>query len=508
MAAILIGAGMFWLCLRSDSNITIDEENPVPKVAPSVLPPDPIDQPKETGTQEKKEPAVRRDTGPTAKVGDLIVPASTEARLVRLFDQTVKVYLEHGQRDKKWDQLAVDALWAGAVSLGEAEPTNNWETALYTSRAAREAGCRDPLVTYVLGRYEQDFSGSPAAQKELFDAAAAGMREAKYPELYRFYATVRAAAAWRQTEARLSESLRAKCAAMLNDALIALTDALKDPELPLLELDGCCCQFMNTHRTLEGKREPGYERLAAVIEQQRPNSALGALIAGQYYMAFASDLHAAGGEFSPANRKLYDERLALARKNLEQSWSLQHSALAASNLIDLAAAEKAPLAKMEEWFAHAMETNPNDFDSYFAKLNYLAPHQCGSAKQMLEFGQFCAEQVQAGKIRNLEVAVMLAEAHDVLSVHWMRENKVNDDSGYWKPSVWYELKKTYKFLIDARPESHYFRSQFACYALKCRETAELDAQLKVLGNDICISAFRNLSEYTAVMKRSKQFLKK
>jgi hypothetical protein len=416
------------------------------------------------------------DQGNPAK---LVIPECPKDPLAAWNYRTlVGAYLEHGARNPRWDQQAVDALYARACSLAG---TGKFCADDSRSRcfAAESAGCVDPLVTYSLLREEEAFNGN-TTEASAQDASMKKMCEGNYPPVRRVYSLLRTAEFhWKDeedmTRLRTGQDLAEK-------ALVQLEAAFKDPDpIPSLIANECCNDWLDLNKTLGGDRMKAYKRLAAMLDTSCKNESLKKAIEGRFYISYAWDARGSGWAktVSDVGWKDFGDRIGMAKQALEAAYQLDSkNAEAAKYMITVALAANLPRAEMETWFKRAIELTPEDQNIYNNKMNYLQPRWHGSAEELLTFGRECVDKLSSGKLMNSKIAMILPLCHENLSQDWYSANPdAKDKWMYWKtPPVWNDLKNAYDAMLKLHPASPMIHTRYMRAAIFCSEWDEYKRQ--------------------------------
>ena len=110
-------------------------------------------------------------------------------------------------------------------------------------------------------------------------------------------------------------------------------------------------------------------------------------------------LEAAQGEFNPPEQKTFDDKIANAQHTLESAWKLDPTQSTTAWLLMIAEQYMRPRQEgadnadperrkaMEQWFARAVEANPDDPRPWETKLAFLSPEWYGSEQDRLAFAR-------------------------------------------------------------------------------------------------------------------------
>ncbi len=120
--------------------------------------------------------------------------ASRQARLDWNVKTLVTVYQKMGNTDIAWDAPAAQALTEFARTRAQVtDPGEPWVEIIATNcDAAVQAGCDDPMIRYLYIRFSMSQTNTPKAFSDALDEVAGNMQASAYPDLRKFYASLRA----------------------------------------------------------------------------------------------------------------------------------------------------------------------------------------------------------------------------------------------------------------------------------------------------------------------------
>ena len=376
-----------------------------------------------------------------------------------------------GVKDPRWDRDARDGLTQYGQYLADAPALDRLanapplrEGAKAALGRARAAGCTDPLVGCCALALGADPAGAAAVADRLEPSG--------YSPYWKFQASLRAAgAAGRDLASRTGTSSRtalptpAATNASLDRARGHLLDLLRDPGTPPAAGVRAVEDFLRVLRQIPLETgDRACERLGEALDapegaRAARDSAALSTAAGVFWAGYAwrgnDDFHA--DTIHDERWKPFQERLAKARRALENAWRLDPAdTRAAIGLMRVERGQHESRERLETWFRRALDSDPDSFAACLEKLAYLDPRWYGDGPQAVEFGHQC----QATRNWAARLPFILVEAHRRLAAGAPKP------SDYWRrPDVWSDVRAVYEdCLAAARPDADYERSGFAWYA--------------------------------------------
>lgn len=322
------------------------------------------------------------------------LPADTDSRTERMV-QTVLLrtneatllaaYMEFGQRDDRWDDLAQAYLRRCAWWLTDATDRIP-DRSIYTdARAIVEAGCDDPivLVTYAWAAWD---AGQLKEGRNVMSRAWPALLESKYDAIWKG----RAAYYYSMMEARWSrpdEAEKLLAVAMEQYIKAAQGDSqfADEPSLIIRRIDREFFQKL--------KFEQQVLFFDHLVAAENIEPWLQRVLLGSFYVSKA--WHHRGGEWAhkvkPEAWQLFAENLRLAYAQLVEAHKLHPDRPeAATRLISIAQAGHTPPPETERyWFDQAVRAQFDYTPAYEAMRYSLWPRWGGSHRQMLAFGLEC-----------------------------------------------------------------------------------------------------------------------
>ncbi len=260
-----------------------------------------------------------------------------------------------------------------------------------------------------------------------------------------------------------------------NKMVKELEAVLADKSLPASEAYCACCEVFDWLSSSELPNLQYYDINQLLVENQPAYVA--PLVKGHYYITMAWEWRGSG--YADHIRKLqwdmFSSKLNDARSALEEAWELNpHEPLIACDMMTVELGQGKGRQQLELWFNRAMDLDTNGYYICANKLNYLEPKWYGSAKEMLDFGQQCAESPKWGG----KVPLILVLARKQIANYFAEPERAK----YWKlPVVWSDINKAYSKYLSAHPDDFKERQEFAKFAYDCEQWGELNNQLPQIG---------------------------
>lgn len=396
-------------------------------------------------------------------------------------------YERVGKKDPRWDAAARKALELAAQSFSQqTEPWVDRSQIYKAARKAVDAGCDDPMILYLYGRESvgADYPG-PAEFARRMHAAADAMRSSQYPPVRRAVAMTYSYRADPLTAASTPEARR-KVEQTLEAVLDLLSDSVaQDPKgfawyrnwfhNLLAEIYG--------YQTLGMDYKTAYDRIDARLAKVAGIEPLRLLFRGNSYIIWGWQARTTA--FAPfvGDQQFRDlgSRLTVARAALEQAWKLEHDLPRVSQL--MIEVEKAigdgDRAKMELWFGRAMETDPNDYDACWSKLDWLDPkwHGGDSPNEMMAFGRAC----KASGNWVAGITLISVDAYNRYSSRLPFEERRAYLSS---PVVWGDIRSVFEQYLKHYPDQYDERSKYAFLCYTAGDYDEAKRQFQILGDNL------------------------
>ncbi|MBI3866890.1 MAG: hypothetical protein HY299_00015 [Verrucomicrobia bacterium] len=382
-----------------------------------------------------------------------------------------------GSQSARWDEPVRKALELmahfrvhGAVDASRASYSDSIRELI---RAARAAGCDDPLALYLYARLGVPETMTEKDRAQLYAEAADGIESRGYSPIRKFYAHLRAAE--RLSAANERQQGQAAVHKHSTRAWDLCIEFIGDKAAPSEDVREAVEELV---KYWSGRLQPKrYEALEAALLRHWGNEAWVYRFKGTHFKEFAWEARGNGyaDTVSEEGWRLFSERLEIAERALLKSWEMNPSdPETARALMGVELGQGRGRDRLEQWFSRAMKLNTNFYEACSIKLTYLEPKWHGSARQMLEFGRECARSKEWG----WSVPLIIAEAHQSLARYDQREGQ-----DYWAdPSVWPEIESCFEaFFARYGEQGLGWRHNYARFAYKCRKWSVLRRELPLLG---------------------------
>jgi hypothetical protein len=433
--------------------------------------------------EAEPEPAKVVIEKPVEKFKDLVVPPKPDdPKFAWQYETLVGDYLRNGKRNPKWDQSAVDALYGLARHFANRDIMPNELLPLFKSASA--LGCEDPMVDYGMQMMDVGVNGIASKEKilKLYQCGTA-LNYSKYHPYRRCVGLVTGLSWLDQLDTKMSTTTLLKYTVAADLVVRNLEELIKDKKTPVNFVYDECIDTINSYLFLDKDRMKSFRRVMPLLERHRPGSSLIPAVAGRFYIDYARD--ARGNDFAakvtPTGYKLMSERLANAKKHLDQAYAMDVEAPnVIPNMIRASINQSGDHKEVNTWFETGVKAIPEEFDLYSAKMFYLQPRFHGSSEQITAFGRECVERARSPKQKNKEIALILIEAHELLAEDFKSTGKPVEE--YWKqPAVWKDVSAVYETLLEFYPRAAIWRAKYAYYACVAEQWKVATAQFQVLG---------------------------
>ena len=404
-------------------------------------------------------------------------------------------YRKAGGTDPAFDAMAFDALRRWRED--ESATADGWRATLAAFQAAAEKGCRNEL--FLVG-YEavvgEDVHLIPKAfglerrqGRQGFLRYAAG----DGPPIVRLAVCTRVLAG--------NSWVAAKLATAAGAAAVALA---ADPAAPPGLADESALAHVLTYATAQPKGPSTADAAQAFVDAfaasktDRPGYHL---FLGERLARWAWEARGNGlpEEVTAEGRRLFKERLTLAREELEASYRLDAAdSRAAARMVTVVMGEGGEREEMETWFRRAVAADPDDRAACARKLWYLSPNWYGSHADRLAFGREClaTENWRGG------VPMVLVDAHVAAS-----RDAADPNAYFADPVVWDDLRAAFEGHLLNVPDDIRRRSAFARYATLANHWAEADEQFKALGDKADYGPFGGKATYDYYRRKAARLAK-
>ena len=390
-------------------------------------------------------------------------------------------YDKVGKKDLRWDNQAHEALdLAARMFSGQVDPLIVMSDLYKPAKAARDAGCDDPYVYYLYSRalVGPHFPGRAEYFRVRKDAATA-LAASQYPVFRRAVALERAG---NDTLNVNDEASRQEAEQSFDRVLALLPESVANDERSEFWADAWDSVFLNLvrgYRALGVDAEKAYERVDSRLAQSPELKALRLQLRGVFYLGYGWEARTKA--FAPMvprdAAETFAKRVEIARKALEEAWTLRPDSRTASHLVDIDKSIGGDRATMELWFDRAMKADGNNRNACWAKLDWLDPKWHGD-----ERGEADA-RVRQGLPRHEELAHRDHPARR--RRHWRHAAELPGKGQVeylGLPEVWKDIQPAYDEYLKHYPDDDVARSKFATFGYLCNHFPEAHAQYEILGD--------------------------
>lgn len=386
--------------------------------------------------------------------GQPYFPPSRLKRLPYFEQTTVEAYRAKGSRNPQWDRNAEAALAIFARFLCFEQVvtgTTNLQLMVNALKAAREAGCDDPLVAEAALLLRQR-GAAPEPQPTLKDyrPIVEGLKQHSYPPSRQGWIYARAAQAALRAPADKAQARRWSESGL---GKLAEAVAQRDDREDLYEL---APQLFSAYAGAADDIEPALELFKMQLAQRSAlSNEVAMVICASGLLERASDLDQqrktlpAGTDESVRKtvRSLAIERIEEAEKLLTAAWKLDPTdAFLCKQMMRVLEPQIDRPDEFHQWFDRGKQADPAYYGVCTAKLDFLLSRRHGR-EQALAFGRAC---VKEGNWLE-QIPFILLDAHQKLAV-----------PGYERgPEVWSDLQQVYETYLRLYPGNNVVRSSYA-----------------------------------------------
>ncbi|MCP4396092.1 MAG: tetratricopeptide repeat protein [bacterium] len=226
--------------------------------------------------------------------------------------------------------------------------------------------------------------------------------------------------------------------------------------------------------------------------QQQPSSHFANAVIGKFYLFYGQKARGIGtaGTITEQGRKLFKERLQLAKTYLEKAYSLEpKDPFVPAALISVALNIGLGLEEMERQFQRAIQADPDAYYAYWAKLIYLQPQWRGSEQEMFAFARKAARN-SSSKSR---IPLLLTDAH------WNMQRLSKHPYAYFKvPDVWKETRMAYETFLSHYPHAMGTHNRFALAAYLAGDYSTAKQEFEKIGNNWYTSVWRDYRYFSRI----------
>jgi hypothetical protein len=404
--------------------------------------------------------------------------APSQRKNLPYFEQTtIEAYRKIGSRNPKWDASADRALSIYARYICDPEVvagTTNFNIMTSELKKALASGCDDPLVRYAASRFEpQVYNFNPLANDvlaphEKHPGILPGLNAHPYPAIRQALMFDRAAGDIQV----MSDGGQMMSQRILQMAEIKLADAIKEKANPDEIYEAGLLAFI-PRRDISHKEQLDFLDLR-FAQDGVANDPVALVMKAKMLIRFAWDARGDGyaDTVTPEGWRLFEERLALARKDLQLAWDTDPSdGNICAEMIQATAAVGLP---SEVWFQRGKLADPTCSELYIKETWSLLPQWGGSVEQMLQLGRKCVEEGNWVE----RTPFVLADNYEDLG--W----NAPENAGAWA-----ELQPLYEHYLKLFPGNNTVRSAFCHHAVRAGQWETAAKLLDQMGDLVVPPAF-------------------
>ena len=203
---------------------------------------------------------------------------------------TVDAYNKSGSKSPIWDDSAQKCLTAFAHLRAQDRTNESWNQIVATNAAAAmDAGCTDPMISYLYIRFAMPQTNSKVEFAKRFYETANTMNASAYPTVRKFYGTARALDQWYYTyDTQKDDKARDVSFGLLTDLYTLTGMVLNDKTLPPREASEIVDLAMNLgSRTDLHNKTMFYDTMEQTLMNNFPDSYLPWSMKGSHYVELA-----------------------------------------------------------------------------------------------------------------------------------------------------------------------------------------------------------------------------
>ncbi len=318
-------------------------------------------------------------------------------------------YDKVGEKDPKWDKAAHETLELAARMFSkQVDPIVTFDDIAKPAQAAIDAGCRDPLIGFLYVRTQPRKND---AQIRRFKEAIKAFAASHYPAWRRASALTISVPGKLQPGAE-GDAFRKEAQAAFDGALALVRESVAtDDRNEFWELMtfNTLLSILRANRWLGMDGPAALNKVDAELAKYPELKGLRLYFRGNAWFhygweartkAFAPNVPAGGFQS-------LEERLAVAKKALEEAWELRPESETAAKLLEIDKSIGGDREVMNRWFERAMQADGDNRGACWSKLDWLDPKWHGSVDEMLAFGRQCRDT----KNWRAGITLLVADAH-------------------------------------------------------------------------------------------------
>jgi hypothetical protein len=304
---------------------------------------------------------------------------------------TVDAYKKQGVRSPAWDKQAIEALEAYSLTrgLGMSEGVHQLEAMVATNcdGAVFLKQSRDMLLRSLAMRFAERRPGPDPSSFSAgsISGAAQDLNATGYPAVRKLFAWLHAIEAGaKDRELRDPDGMR--------EAVTKLLPALfEDKEMPAEDIFSACLRWLELCKAVGRNQYDAWKEIDPLVQTRLKNTQYPLALSGQAHLHWAWEARGTdwASNIRPEAWRLMEDRLKLARQDLEKAWLMNtNDHQAATIMLRVVLLESAKFEEMEKWFQRAMK-DTNNLIACHMKLNFLLPQWGGTTLQLKTFAHEC-----------------------------------------------------------------------------------------------------------------------
>jgi hypothetical protein len=415
---------------------------------------------------------------------------------------TVDAYNKIGTKNTVWDDSARRCLTAFSHSRARDLTNEPWNQVVSTNAAAAvDAGCTDPLITYLYIRFAFPQTNSKVEFARRYYETAKTMNASAYPVVRKFYATVRAIEQYYAAyDTQKNLQARDESYGLLVTLLVQVEQLLDDKTIPQREAaEAADFALVVAGRTDFHNKTMFYDAIQRSLMKNAPDSYLPWYLKGSHCVELAWNARGDGfaNTVTPEGWESMKTNLVVAREALERAWKLNpKEPNIALQMMSVNLGQGSDRKEMEVWFDRVMELDTNSYRACWSKEQYLEPKWYGSDEEAVEFGRECVRSSKWGG----HVPLILVLAHNDINGRLSGSAKVD----YWKqPEVWPDMNSAYVRFFELNPEETQLYGDYALHAYQAEQWAALNEILPKL-TSTNFERFGGKAEFDKMIRLAKE----
>ena len=396
-------------------------------------------------------------------------------------DQALAAFAELHPEGSMFDSDAREAirLMAYLSTWGDFYREGLWKKAADDADRVTKAGANDPLLAALpyfpmFAEWKTPFNAKAALP---LDNAAVQIAATDYPAVFKFWCDridAKNLVAGKTGKTPLHSAL----AALLPSAV--QRTAADYGEMIRAHLDSDLLfdrgyTFLHDLQPDADSLNAAYTAIDKSFEQADPTGVVRAAMQGAYWYTYGWNARGIGFADTVTDdmQKTFQERLTKADDILELAYAQNPDAAYISReMMTVELGQGVDLERMELWFSRSVKADPDAYETYRAKANYLKPMWYGSDDALWNFGVECAQgQNYAAKTPMILVDVIVSDL-------WKKHPEYFTD-----PDKWKIIETAFRGYLAQFPQSNYYRSIYARWAVEGQHWATAEEQFRTLGDN-------------------------